>query len=81
MCTIRCSSHLGGGSAQWEGVCLLGVCLPAVGIWSGGCLPAQGGVCACQGVYTSSPVDRIRDTRLWKHYLSATSFADGNQII
>ena len=24
------------------------------------------------------PVDRILDTRLWKHYLSATSFADGN---
>ena len=23
-------------------------------------------------------VDRILDTRLWKHYLSATSFADGN---
>ena len=24
------------------------------------------------------PVERILDTRLWKHYLSATSFADGN---
>ena len=22
------------------------------------------------------PVDRMLDTRLWKHYLSATSFAD-----
>ena len=22
MCTVRCSGHLGGVSAQWEGVCL-----------------------------------------------------------
>ena len=26
-------------------------------------------------------VDRILDTRLWKIYLSATSFADGNKIL
>ena len=29
------------------------------------------------GVYTPPAVDRILDTRLWKHYLSATSFVDG----
>ena len=28
--------------------------------------------------YTPPPVDRILDTHLWKHYLSASSFADGN---
>ena len=32
------------------------------------------------GVYTSHPVDRILDTRLSKHYLSTTSFADGNDV-
>ena len=39
---------------------------------------ASGGVCpgAC-----TPPLDRILDTRLWKHYLSATSFADGNKQI
>ena len=33
---------------------------------------AQGDACP--------PVDRILDTRLWKHYLSATSFADGEKF-
>ena len=72
-------------------VCLPGGCLPARG-----CLPAKGWVSACQGGYLPArgvclprggcamggvwPVDRILDTRLWKHYLSATLFADGKNI-
>ena len=40
-----------------------------------GCLPR--GVSACKGVYTTPPVDRILATLL-KHYLSATTVADGN---
>ena len=52
-----------------------------------GCLPrgVSGGICT--GVYPSMhwgrsppPVDRILDRRLWKHYLSATSFADDNKL-
>ena len=46
------------------GVCSEGVCLP-------------GGVCP-GGVWQTTPMDRILDTRLWKHYLSTTSFVDGN---
>ena len=42
------------------------VCLPV------GCLPAR-------GMFGRPPLDRILDTRLWKHYLSSTSFADGNK--
>ena len=40
----------------------------------------EGGVSACQGGVSGRhpPVDRILETRLRKHYLSATSFADGN---
>ena len=37
------------------------------------------GVFAQGEVNTPPAVDRILDTRLWKHYLSATSFADGNK--
>ena len=36
-----------------------------------------GGVCL-RGVHYRPP-DRILDTRLWKHYLSATTVADGNK--
>ena len=50
-----------------------GVCL-GVSAWGGICL--EGGV--SPGGCTPPPVDRILDTCLWKHYLSATSFADGN---
>ena len=62
-----------------------GECLPVgvVCLWGlsacGGCLPV-GGVClpsACWGTHLL-PVDRILDTSLWKHYLSAISFADGS---
>ena len=72
--------------------CLPGGCLPrgclprgsvsARGVSSqGGCLPkgrclSRGGVSA-QGDVHLPLVDRSLDTRLWKHYLSATSFADG----
>ena len=67
------------GGDVWPGGCLL------AGICPGGCLPGMSahGV-STQGVYPSMhlgrhppPVDRILDTCLWKHYLSATSFADG----
>ena len=76
MRTVHCSSHLGGGvSAQ------------GVSAWRGeGCLPDReervclpgSGVSPHGGVYLP-PVDRILGIRLWKHYLSATLFADGNR--
>ena len=47
----------------------------------GGCLP-KGSVClggVCLGVCIP-PVDRILDTPLWKHYLSATIVAGGNNF-
>ena len=62
----------------------VGVCLK--GVWPGGVCPgvSAGGVCP-EGVWgispsrgcTPPPVDRILDTRLWKHCLSATLFAGG----
>ena len=54
---------------------LLRGCLP------GGCL-SRGGVSAWVGCLPGGVpiVNRILDTRLWKHYLSATSFAGGNYI-
>ena len=66
--------------AVWWGDVCLGGCL------SGGCLHWEGCVClgrgvSAQGVYTSPSVDRNLDTRLWKHYLSATTVADGNNLI
>ena len=42
-----------------------------MGVCSRGCLP--------MGVYTPPPVNRMTD-RCKKHYLSATSFADGKNI-
>ena len=54
----------------------------------GGCLPARGGVCPSPcwvtclgGCLPQSMLDRILDTCLWKHYLSATTVADGNNFI
>ena len=47
-----------------------GVCLGVLGV------SARGG--ACPG--RCHPVDRILDTRLRKHYLSATTVADGKNI-
>ena len=35
----------------------------------------------CMLGYTPSPVDRILDTRFWKHYLPATSFVGGKNTL
>ena len=53
---------------------LLGGVCPGGLSAQGGCLPQ------CMLGHTSPPVDRILDTRLWKYYLSATSFADGKDM-
>ena len=55
-------------SAGGECVCSGGGCLPPIGEGGGGVLPAP------------TPMDRILDAHLWKHYLSATSFADGKNV-
>ena len=39
---------------------------------------SAGGRWSAWGCTSPTSVKRILDTRLWKHYLSATSFADGN---
>ena len=77
MRTVLSSGRLGGGCMPRVGVCL--------GVHPRGCLPRGG--CVCLGrrclpgdVYLPPLVDRILDTCLWKHYLSATSFADGKYI-
>ena len=65
--------------AVWWGVVCLGSVCPG-GVCPGGCLPRGcllGRWCLPGDVHLP-PVDRILDTRLWKHYISATSFADGN---
>ena len=82
------SVYLEGRVSAWgrylpKGVSL-GGCLPRGirgslprGMPSGVCL---GGVCpgvSAKGVYTTPPVDKILDTRLWKHYPSPTTVADG----
>ena len=88
---VRCSDRLmmgrgvcPGGSLprglSAQGVCLPRGCLPrgclpkGVSAWRG-CLPGGG---VCPGGCTHPPVDRILDKHLWKHYLSATSFANSN---
>ena len=82
------SMHWAGGvypSMHWPG----GVCIPACtgqGVVSaGGVCP--GGVCQmvsawrclpqCMLGYTPPPVNRMTDTQVYKHYLSANSFVDG----
>ena len=40
-----------------------------------------GGVAACPGEGHTCPPDRILDTRLWKHYLPATSVAGGKNAV
>ena len=71
--TVRCSSRL--GCVCFRRGCVLpegGV--PVRGVPAGGCTFPS----ACWDTHTLSPsVDRILDTRFWKHYLSTTSFADG----
>ena len=61
---VRCSGRLLGGG----GVSAWGV------VSAHGGLPG-GGVCQTP----HPPPDRILDTRLWKHNLSATTVADGNK--
>ena len=41
------------------------------------CIPV-GCVLSAAVAVSAAPVNRILDTRYWKHYLSSTSFADGN---
>ena len=67
MRTVRCSGPL---LRCLPGGCLPGGCLPR---W--GCLPR--GVSAYQGICPGG--DRILDTRLLKHYLSATTVAGGSK--
>ena len=65
MRTVRCSGRLG---------C---ICLGVSA--HGGVCPGGGGGVRVPGGCTPSPsVDRILDTRLWKHYLYATTVAGGN---
>ena len=59
----------GGGLPRWGCVCLGEGCLPRVV-----CIPA------CKGTDTP-PLGRILDTRLWKHYLSATTVVDGSKSV
>ena len=71
MRTVRCSGHVMGRCLQW-GVSAQGdVCQGGV---------SNHRVCVCPGECgcTPPPLDRILDTRLWKHYLFKTSFEDGN---
>ena len=90
MRTVRCSSRRWGGvelcpSACWD-TCL-GVYAPVhAGIPAWGVsipvhagIPAQGVSAPVHaGIHIPSAMDRILDRRLWKHYLSATTVADGN---
>ena len=83
MRTVRWSGRLPGVAVflAREGVSARGGCLPCVwgGVRPGG--SARGRVSAwpvAEGGVHLPPVDRILHTCLWKHYLSPTSFADGN---
>ena len=72
---------LGGVSTQ-GGICLGGG-LPC-GVCKGGVCPgvsAHEGVCPEEGVCPGSLPRGMSATRLWKHYLSATSFVDGKKSL
>ena len=58
-------------------VTLPSFCPPKLCIKQEECIPV-GYVPSAAVAVSAAPVDRILETRLWKHYLSATSFADGN---
>ena len=75
MRTVLCSGRLRGGSAQ-AGVYPGGGCLLREGLPGGVCLEG----CLPRGMYTSPPL-WTDDRRVQKHYLSATSFADGTKRI
>ena len=85
---LHCDFHL---IKQQE--CILVWCIPpasvAMGGWfalggclPGGCLPKEGWSTSLFPLYAGihpphPPVDRMNNSRLWKHYLPATSFAGG----
>ena len=75
MRTVRCSGCLGGCLPK-KGICLGGgVCLEGV-------VSVRGGVCLGGGVCPGGctpPMDRFLDTRLGKHFLSATTVAGGKK--
>ena len=85
VCLWVCTQVGGGGvhpvegvSTQWRG------CLPVeeVSTQCRGCLPSGGavclgGVCPPQNQRQTTPPCRQNDRLLWKHYLSATTVADG----
>ena len=81
MHTIRCSGWRvsASGVTVQRDVCLEGVYLGE------GCLPmgmsAREGICLSSCWDTHPPVDRILDTCLWKHYLSATTLRTVNMKI
>ena len=60
-------------------------CIPVGCVPSAAVAAAVPGWCvcvpACKGVDTPPSVDKILDTRLWKHYLSATTVVDGNDLL
>ena len=77
-CSIPCISGGGGGSAQPplmqnpSPMQTPGCRLPA------GCRPP--GHVTCDACWEANPlVDRRNDTRLWKHYIPATTVAGGNE--
>ena len=52
-----------------------------MGVCRGGYLPRGRGVCLGEvSTVGGGAVQRILDTRLWKHYLSATNVADGKYM-
>ena len=61
MRNVRCKGH--------RGVVFSGGCLSRGYLFREGCIPA----CTGCGWHTSPSVNRILDTHLWKHYLSATT--------
>ena len=74
MRTVRCSSRLLGGGVSAQGdVCPGGVC-------SGGCLPRGVDPSAC---WDTHPLwtKFLAHSCFLKHYLSATSFADGKEYM
>ena len=84
MRTVRCSGRPGGGSA-WRVSAQGGVCHTALHI---ACWDTHPQPSACWDTHPTppsacwdTPPDRILDTRLWKHYFSANTLADGNDVL
>ena len=68
MCNVRCSVRMREGVCPGGGVCHNP---PPAQCWNTPPRPVHAGI-------YPPPVDKILDTRLWKHYLSATTVTDGN---